>query len=210
MGGFIEETAARAIDRAAGKAIERGASSAASRLLSAEAAGGAAMSARVVAGRLGGAGIAGGVINAGFSAVDQIGAYQRGDVTASQAVGTVMGEAAVGVGAGLAGAAAGAAIGSIIPVAGTIVGGVIGFGVVDIKVERNAARVEFARGSSRSPRIWFDLDDLAFLERVHKEAVLLPEASDRYFRVFLGDGLFAVVGTETGQLIEALTRNPRG
>lgn len=84
---------------------------------------------RSLAGRIGGAGIVGGVVNGAFSAYDQIGAYNRGEVTASQAIGTVTGEAAVGVGAGLAGAAAGAAIGSIIPGAGTIVGGVIGFGV---------------------------------------------------------------------------------
>lgn len=84
---------------------------------------------RQVAGRVGGAGVIGGVVNGGFAAYDQIGAYNRGEVTASQAIGTVTGEAAVGVGAGMAGAAAGAAIGSIIPGAGTIVGGVIGFGV---------------------------------------------------------------------------------
>ena len=84
---------------------------------------------RTMAGRIGGAGVVGGIVNGGFAAYDQIGAYKRGEVTASQAIGTVTGEAAVGVGAGLAGAAAGAAIGSIIPGAGTLVGGIIGFGV---------------------------------------------------------------------------------
>lgn len=84
---------------------------------------------RQVAGRVGGAGVVGGVVNGAFAAYDQIGAYNRGEVTASQAIGTVTGEAAVGVGAGMAGAAAGAAIGSIIPGAGTVVGGIIGFGV---------------------------------------------------------------------------------
>lgn len=84
---------------------------------------------RQFAGRIGGAGVVGGIVNGAFSAYDQIGAYNRGEVTASQAIGTVTGEAAVGVGAGMAGAAAGAAIGSIIPGAGTIVGGIIGFGV---------------------------------------------------------------------------------
>ncbi len=84
---------------------------------------------RQIGSRVGGAGVIGGVVNGGFAAYDQIGAYNRGEVTASQAIGTVTGEAAVGVGAGMAGAAAGAAIGSIIPGAGTIVGGVIGFGV---------------------------------------------------------------------------------
>ncbi len=85
--------------------------------------------ARQTVSRLAGSSIVGGVVNGGFSAYDQIGAYKRGEVTASQAIGTVTGETAVGVGAGLAGAAAGAAIGSIIPGAGTVVGGVIGFGV---------------------------------------------------------------------------------
>ena len=84
---------------------------------------------RQFGGRLAGGSIVGGIVSGGFSAYDQIGAYQRGEVTGSQAIGTVVGETSVGVGAGLAGAAAGAAIGSIIPGAGTIVGGVIGFGV---------------------------------------------------------------------------------
>jgi hypothetical protein len=83
--------------------------------------------ARTVIGRVGGAGIVGGVVNGVFSAYDQIQAYNRGEVTASQAIGTVTGEVGVGVAAGMAGAAAGAAIGSIIPGAGTIVGGVVGF-----------------------------------------------------------------------------------
>lgn len=76
-----------------------------------------------------GSGIAGGIINGGISAYDQIGAYQRGEVSGARAIGTVVGETSVGLGAGMAGAAAGAAIGSIIPGAGTIVGGVIGFAV---------------------------------------------------------------------------------
>lgn len=84
---------------------------------------------RQVIGRVAGGSVVGGVVNGVFSSIDQIGAYNRGEVTGSQAIGTVTGEVAVGMGAGLAGAAAGAAIGSIIPGAGTIVGGVIGFGV---------------------------------------------------------------------------------
>lgn len=83
--------------------------------------------ARQTAGRIGGAGVIGGVVNGGFAAYDQIGAYKRGEVTGSQAIGTVVGETAVGVGAGMAGAAAGAAIGSIVPGLGTVVGGAVGF-----------------------------------------------------------------------------------
>jgi hypothetical protein len=82
---------------------------------------------RVVAGRLGGASVAGGLINAGFSSYEQIQAYERGEVTGAQAIGTVVSETAVGVGAGAAGAAIGATVGSIIPGAGTLVGGAIGF-----------------------------------------------------------------------------------
>ena len=69
------------------------------------------------------------MIGAGFATVDQVGAYRRGEVTASEAVGTVVAEGATGIAAGVAGAAAGAAVGSIIPGAGTVVGGVVGFGV---------------------------------------------------------------------------------
>lgn len=84
---------------------------------------------RQIISRAAGSSAIGGIVNGVFSSVNQVGAYKRGEVTGSQAIGTVTGEVAVGAGAGLAGAAAGAAIGSIIPVAGTIVGGVIGFGV---------------------------------------------------------------------------------
>lgn len=76
-----------------------------------------------------GGGVAGGIINGGISAYEQINLYREGKVSGSQAIGAVAGEASVGVGAGLAGAAAGAAIGSIVPVAGTAVGAVVGFGV---------------------------------------------------------------------------------
>nr|MDQ3323975.1 hypothetical protein [Acidobacteriota bacterium] len=82
--------------------------------------------ARTIAGRVGGAGVIGGVVSGAFSAYDQIGAYRRNEVSGSQAIGTVVGEASVGLGAGMAGAAFGAAVGSIIPGAGTIVGGVVG------------------------------------------------------------------------------------
>lgn len=85
--------------------------------------------ARTVAGRFAGAGVAGAIISSGFSAFEQVNAFQRGDVSGSEAIGNVVGEAAVGASAGLAGAAAGAAIGSVIPLAGTVVGGVVGLGV---------------------------------------------------------------------------------
>jgi hypothetical protein len=103
LGGMVEETAARKL------------------------AGNSSSAARVFGSRVGGASVAGGLINAGFSAYDQIQAVENGEVTKSQAIGTVVGETAVGVGAGAAGAAVGAAVGSVIPVAGTIVGGAIGF-----------------------------------------------------------------------------------
>jgi hypothetical protein len=110
-------------ERVIGRSIENRLASSTSSLFS----GTTGSVARQTAGRIGGAGVIGGIVNGGFSAYDQVGAYKRGEVTGSQAVGTVVGETAVGVGAGMAGAAAGAAIGSIIPGAGTLVGGAIGF-----------------------------------------------------------------------------------
>jgi F0F1-type ATP synthase membrane subunit b/b' len=119
--GAISSAGERIVGRGIENSLARSSSS-----LFAGAEGGVA---RQVAGRIGGAGVVGGLVSGGVAAYDQIGAYKRGEVTGSQAVGTVVGEAAVGVGAGMAGAAAGAAIGSIIPGLGTVVGGVVGFGV---------------------------------------------------------------------------------
>jgi len=84
---------------------------------------------RQIVSRVAGSSIGGGVVNGAFSSYDQIGAYQRGEVTGSQAIGTVVGEVGVGLAAGATGAAAGAAIGSIVPIAGTAVGAVVGFAV---------------------------------------------------------------------------------
>ena len=83
--------------------------------------------ARQAISRVAGSSIIGGVVNGAFSSYDQIGAFRRGEVTGSQAIGTVAGEVGVGMAAGLTGAAAGAAIGSIVPIAGTAVGAVAGF-----------------------------------------------------------------------------------
>jgi hypothetical protein len=129
VGGLVQGVGERGFDRVAGKVVERSAGAVARRMLSTEVADGVAVASRQLAGRMAGAGIAGAVINAGFATVDQIRLYRQGKVTASQAIGTVTGEAAVGMGAGLAGAAAGAAIGSVIPIAGTAVGAVVGFAV---------------------------------------------------------------------------------
>lgn len=84
---------------------------------------------RTVGGRIGGAGIVGGLVSGGFSAYDQIGAYRRNEVTGSQAFGTIVGETTVGVGAGMAGAAAGAAVGVWFGGVGAVPGAIIGFGV---------------------------------------------------------------------------------
>jgi hypothetical protein len=129
VGAVVQQHAGRAFDRVVGRTVERGVSNLAGRVTSTEVANGVGTTARVLGGRLAGAGIAGAVVSAGFATVDQIGKYRRGEVTGSQAVGNVAGEAAVGMGAGLAGAAAGAAIGSVIPIAGTAVGAVVGFAV---------------------------------------------------------------------------------
>jgi len=47
---------------------------------------------RTVGGRIGGAGVIGGLVSGGFSAYDQIGAYRRGEVRGAQAFGTATGE----------------------------------------------------------------------------------------------------------------------
>lgn len=129
VAGVVEENAAKFIDRKAGQLVQDGVEAVAKRGVAAETAGIASTSARAIASRVGGAGIAGGVVNAGFAAVDQVGAYRRGEVTGSQAIGNVAGEAAVGVGAGMAGAAIGATVGSVVPGVGTVVGAAVGFGV---------------------------------------------------------------------------------
>ena len=127
--GAVQHVVAKGIDKVAGNAVQ----TAASRLAGGSSAIGSA--ARSLAGKAGGGGVAGAVINAGFSAVDQVGKYQRGEVSGAKAIGTVAGEAAVGaavgVGAGIAGAEAGAVIGSFIPIpgVGTVAGAVVGFGV---------------------------------------------------------------------------------
>ena len=100
-------------------------------LMNPEVTGGAAKMARwAIGSEAAGAGIAGAVVNMGFATYNE---FQDGDLqnpaTRSKAIGTIAGQGAVGLGAGLAGMAAGAAVGSIIPGAGTIVGGLIGFGV---------------------------------------------------------------------------------
>jgi hypothetical protein len=73
-------------------------------------------------------GIVDAVTSAGFSTFDNAEAYRRGDITAGQATANVVVDTGVGVGAGMAGMAAGAAIGSVVPVAGTAVGALVGFG----------------------------------------------------------------------------------
>lgn len=63
-----------------------------------------------------------------FSTWDNAKAYGAGKETAGQATANVLVDTGIGVGSGMAGAAAGAALGSVIPVAGTAVGALVGFG----------------------------------------------------------------------------------
>ena len=63
-----------------------------------------------------------------FSTWDNAKAFREGRETAGQATANVAVDTGVGIGAGLAGAAAGAAAGSIVPIAGTAVGALVGFG----------------------------------------------------------------------------------
>lgn len=78
----------------------------------------------------------------------------------------------------------------------------------DIKVERNAARMAFARDPRGRAQIWFELKDPAFRERLNREAKVVPEASDRFYRIYLGDSVFAVEHRASGVLVEALVRPP--
>jgi hypothetical protein len=83
--------------------------------------------ARSAAIKLGSAAIAGASVNAGLSAFKQIPAYRQGEVTGSQAIGSVAGEALLKAGVAVAGAAASAAIGRIVPFAGGMVIPAVGF-----------------------------------------------------------------------------------
>jgi hypothetical protein len=78
----------------------------------------------------------------------------------------------------------------------------------DIKIERDAALAEFTEDPGRSPRLWFERKSPEFLERVRRECSLIAEASDRYFRVLVGDAIFAVESLQTHRLVEALVRDP--
>ncbi len=81
-------------------------------------------------GKLGGAGAAGGLISAGFEAYNQRANFADPNKR-PEAIGAVVGQAAVGVAAGVAGAQVGAMIGTAIPIpgVGTVVGAAVGFGV---------------------------------------------------------------------------------
>ena len=79
----------------------------------------------------------------------------------------------------------------------------------DIKVERNAARVTFMREAVDRPRLWTKLDDPAFLERVRRETTVVAEASDRFYRVLMGESLCVVEDAQTREIVEALTRGHR-
>lgn len=120
--GALVGGASSAGERLIGNGIEQGLSRSGTRVITSGVA-------RQVVSRVAGSSIIGGAVNGVFSSYDQIGAFQRGEVTGSQAIGTVVGEVGVGLAAGATGAAAGAAIGSIVPIAGTAVGAVVGFAV---------------------------------------------------------------------------------
>ncbi len=115
----------KAADRVLGPTIHRATAATAAHLGAVDAVASSA-AVRTVATRLAGAGAAGAVISAGFSAYENRDGLARGD---SQAIGRVAGDTVVGAAAALSGAAAGAAIGSVVPGVGTAVGAVVGLGV---------------------------------------------------------------------------------
>jgi len=84
-----------------------------------------------VGGGIAAGGLVDGITSGAFSAWDNAGAYEQGDIGAGQATANTVVDGGVGLVSGLAGgasgAAAGAAIGSVIPGAGTLVGAGVGF-----------------------------------------------------------------------------------
>jgi hypothetical protein len=72
-------------------------------------------------------GAVGGLLEGGFSTIQNAEAYRAGQQTASQATANTLVDTGVGLGAGATGAAIGASIGSIIPGAGTAIGAGLGF-----------------------------------------------------------------------------------
>jgi hypothetical protein len=80
-----------------------------------------------MAGTIKAGGAIGGLLEGGFSAVNNAEAYRNGHETASQATANTLVDTGVGLSAGAAGAAIGAGIGSIVPGAGTAIGAGLGF-----------------------------------------------------------------------------------
>jgi hypothetical protein len=73
----------------------------------------------------------------------------------------------------------------------------------DVKVERNAARVEFF-AAGRTARV-FEVGAPQFIERAQR-AEVIHEASDTSFRVFATAGIFAVQNARSGQFVEGWVR----
>jgi hypothetical protein len=119
--GTMEQAEKVAMNQIAGETAEQTTESVGKRML------GGVTDSKLHMGMKGGA-IVDAVTSGVFSTFENGEAYRDGKVTAGQATANVAVDTGVGVTSGLAGMAAGAAIGSIIPGAGTVVGGLIGFG----------------------------------------------------------------------------------
>lgn len=102
-----------------------------------------------------GAGLAGAIVNTGFSLYDNHQAYKNGEISGAQYAGRVTAEAAVGAAAGVTGAAAGAYIGGVIgtaipiPIVGTLAGAAVGAAVgmgADYVIRKTGADKMIAKG----------------------------------------------------------------
>ena len=160
-----EHYAERTIDRMSGAAIQRNVAELATKngLDDAVALGG---SARLAASRVGGVGVVGAVVGAGFSVYENREGLANGD---SEAIGDVAGDTVVAASSALAGAATGAAIGSVVPVVGTAAGAVVGLavgfgadyvmrkgGVDEVVGDVVSSGVDMVKDTGRKIANWFD------------------------------------------------------
>lgn len=76
----------------------------------------------------------------------------------------------------------------------------------DVKVERNALRVEFASAPGFRAEFFLNVRDQAFLEQAARETAVVPEGSDLWFEVLLGETIFALRDPDSKEITQALIR----
>ena len=146
--GAATSVVGEGVERVASPLITRGTQSVVNRFASQALTTGESRLISSTVGKLGGAGAAGGLISAGFEAYNQRANFSDPSKR-PEAIGAVVGQAAVGVAAGVAGAQIGAMIGTAIPIpgVGTVVGAAVGFGV-GYALSATGADKAIARGAA--------------------------------------------------------------